>query len=131
MSFTLIIPGKPIPQGRPRTVNKGGNTWTYTPKESSVYRDLAKLLMTVHAKRQKWLFEKTDRYKVDMVIYFADARVHDLDNTAKNIMDAAKGILWYDDNHIRALNLLSKLDRANPRVELFVDKMEDTWKEKK
>lgn len=47
-------------------------------------------------------------------------RVGDLDNVAKAILDALKGVAWADDSQIVELHLYRGDDKARPRVEIEV-----------
>lgn len=51
---------------------------------------------------------------------FRPARRGDLDNTAKAILDALKGVAWNDDSQIVELHLFRGDDAARPRAEIEV-----------
>lgn len=52
-----------------------------------------------------------------MAVYFTNP-ASDLDNAAKGLIDAMKGILWVDDRQIVEIHAFKKIDKVNPRVEL-------------
>ncbi len=47
-------------------------------------------------------------------------RSGDVDNVAKAILDALKGVAWADDSQITELHLYRRDDKARPRVEIQV-----------
>ena len=51
-------------------------------------------------------------------------RVGDLDNTAKAVLDALKGVAWADDSQIVELHLHRRDDKARPRVEIEVENIQ-------
>lgn len=59
--------------------------------------------------------------KVVIEIFFKNHRRQDVDNFNKLILDACNKILWKDDTQIIELTVRKFVDKANPRVELYVD----------
>ena len=39
MRVCFTVYGDPVPKARPRTVRKGGRTWSYTPKKVKTWED--------------------------------------------------------------------------------------------
>jgi crossover junction endodeoxyribonuclease RusA len=69
----------------------------------------------------------TGRIAVDAVAYMPDARTRDLDNIWKPMLDCLthRGI-WRDDSDIDDLRIRrGGIDKANPRVELTITKIEE------
>lgn len=56
---------------------------------------------------------------VRATVYFPSRR-GDLDNVAKPLLDALKGIAYIDDRQVEELHLVRALDRERPRVEVSV-----------
>jgi Holliday junction resolvase RusA-like endonuclease len=54
------------------------------------------------------------------VVYFKDHR-RDLDNVLKPLLDALQGIAYRNDRQIVHLDFTKRLDRGNPRVELWIE----------
>lgn len=57
--------------------------------------------------------------KVEIVVYWPDERKRDVDNV-KGFIDALNGVLWEDDSQITDLTLRKRVDREEPRVEIFL-----------
>lgn len=113
MTVAFTIPGPPVPKGRPRFFR--GHA--VTPKRTRVYE--------AHAKKvaQAAMAGRTPTESpVAMTIrfYVHDRRTRDLDNLAKAVTDAAKGVVYADDSLIWELHLLKALDRKSPRAEVEV-----------
>ena len=64
----------------------------------------------------------TDELSIEVHIYFGNLRVHDWDNFHKISMDAMTGIVWVDDVQIYKATVEKHYDKANPRIEIIVDK---------
>ena len=137
MVVVLIVPGLPIPKGRPRFTKTGK---TYTPEKTRDYakqvRNLAKLLMleqppfdfpikvmvTAYMKIPKMSQKKT----ADALAgYILPAVRPDIDNLAKAALDACNGIIWRDDALICSL-LIKKRYASEPKLELKVIPEETT-----
>lgn len=136
MIYSFIIPGEPVPQGRPRFSRQGGFVRTHNPPKSDKYK---KLVMGYAAKeaqeplegalvaelrfylpiRQSW----TKKRKRDCL----EGAEHptskpDCDNLAKAVLDGCNGILYGDDSQIVSLNI-SKYYSEDPRVEVEFRKL--------
>lgn len=93
MTVTFTIIGKPVPQER-RVHVRGG--WAYDPPKSrkakKIVRQYAVLAMpnTVASDRS---------FVVDLAFYGPHWGA-DVDNLAKLVMDAIKGVFWIDDHQV-------------------------------
>ena len=133
----LIIPGQPVPQGRPRFSNQGGFVRAYDPPKSREY----KKHILYHAKRQK-AYKMKGALEVEILIFkknlsnfnkakknAAEARIFrpttkpDADNYAKGVLDALKGVAWEDDGQVVDL-IARKYYSANPRIEITIKELE-------
>ena len=102
------IPIAPVPKARPRTITKGGKTWTYTPGKTQETEDLIKRLI------QKSTLKKLPDdvplsmevifYKQKPKYYKKASRLDDLpigrpdiDNYGKLLCDALNGVLFDDE----------------------------------
>lgn len=105
MMRTIILPGEPISQKRPRIFGKGAMDpcWQAKEQHRSYIRDKYPhfdLLTTAISVTFIYLFEypksmsKNKRY-----IHFKETRP-DIDNLNKYIMDMGNGVLWCDDSII-------------------------------
>lgn len=130
----IIVPGQPVPQGRPKFANRGSFVTVYDPPKSKAYKKLV-AQYAVHKAPKKLLegeleveiqvFKETLKSfsranKVD-----AEARLlrpitkPDADNYAKGPLDALKGIIWKDDGQVVDLHC-SKYYSSQPRIEIII-----------
>lgn len=134
----FVIPGDPVPQGRPRASSRGGFTRMYDPPASREYK---KLVMVYASKnRPDKLFE--GYVEVEMHIYKRTLKSFskkkkidaenkkirpktkpDADNYAKGILDAMKGIIWQDDGQVTDL-IARKYYSERPRVEVLIKEID-------
>ncbi|WP_126284501.1 RusA family crossover junction endodeoxyribonuclease [Burkholderia stagnalis] len=114
MTFEIafVIPGAPVPKGRPRT----GNGTTYTPKRTRYYEHDVRLM----ARAALGMVKPYDgAVHIDLVAYLPIARSWpkwkqqaardgtlyptkkpDLDNLEKSVTDGCNGVIYLDDAQI-------------------------------
>lgn len=133
MEIFFIVPGEPVPQGRPKFTTKPFMR-AYDPPKSVAY----KKLVAAHASKVKPstllegdLFVKIDVYKGSLKSFsqkkadLAEAKLlrprtkPDADNYAKGPLDACKGIIWKDDGQVVDLSI-SKYYSKEPRIEISI-----------
>lgn len=135
----LVIPGEPIPQGRPRFSTANGYIRAYDPHVSRKYKDLVKAI-AVHAKVKSAFTEA-----VEMVVHVyrpiprswslkkqtsADRGIirpttkPDIDNYVKAVKDGLMGIVYCDDSQVVRL-VAEKYYSFNPRVEIEIREIEE------
>lgn len=133
MEIKIVIPGQPVPQGRPRFSAKP-YPHAYDPKPSADYKKKVKavalrnmpqkplsgeLEVEVHVYKES-LKSFSNAKKID-----AEARIlrpitkPDADNYAKGILDALKGVIWKDDGQVVDL-IARKYYSMDPRAEVFI-----------
>lgn len=133
-SVTIIVPGAPVPKGRPRATASGGHARMFTPAKTRRYEDLIRLEAGRVMEGRGQLQGPT---KVTIRAYIpmpqalakhktkgpaAEAGVirpltkPDVDNMAK-VIDALNGIVWPDDNQVVELTV-EKFYSSRPRLEL-------------
>ena len=68
-----------------------------------------------------WPMSASTRYHVEVHIWPKNRRRADVDNYAKNFLDACNGVLWPDDSQIDRL-LVERMphDKDNPRTVISV-----------
>lgn len=95
-SYTFVVPGHPVPKGRPRI----GRGHTYTPKRTHDYEQL----VMVEALKAR---VRPIAGNLCMVIEFYLSRPDccDIDNLAKSILDALNGTAYKDDRQVITLVL--------------------------
>ena len=120
MMVKFEIPGEAVPKARPRVVNVHGFSRTYTPKRTTNFENLVKVMYTesypdvvlsgplameirvffqipksaTKKNRTKWL---TGRYPV--------TKRPDLDNLIKSICDALNKVAYDDDSQVAEIHI--------------------------
>lgn len=130
----IVIPGDPVPQGRPRFVSRGKFVQTYDPKKSKDYKkavaEIAKsqyksqpidqaihVELNVYRPVQKSI-SKAERHRRLSGVHRPIVK-GDIDNYFKAVTDACTGIIWTDDAQIVSTKS-NKYYSEDPRVELIV-----------
>lgn len=112
----ILIPGKPVPKGRPRATKAGGFIRMYTPHKTQQYEALcaaeAKISMNgtppfegpVEVKMQIFVpipksYNKArkEACRLGRMVPTGGA---DLDNVFKSVMDAFNGVVFVDDSQV-------------------------------
>jgi Holliday junction resolvase RusA-like endonuclease len=57
---------------------------------------------------------------LNVLFYFKDKRMLDIDGGLKALFDCLTGIIWVDDKQITELHAFKEVDKSNPRVELQI-----------
>lgn len=109
----LVIPGRPVPKGRPRFNPKTGRA--YTPKETRVYERKVRLAAMAHGVKPI-----DGEVRLDLLMVYPDRRCGDLDNAIKGVADACQGVLFGDDKCVAEIHARREYDKSNPRVEVTV-----------
>ena len=133
--ITLTIPGKIVAQQRPKFARHGDFIQTYDPKPCRDYKKMVQLFANQAVAKQKGFkpYEKA----VEVVLWFffeipasfsdaerldaANGKIRpivrpDLDNLAKGVLDAVKGILWTDDSIIVTMHVKKFYTASQERV---------------
>lgn len=108
------VPGPIVPWQRPENRARGGRR---TSGRSRAYRERL-AYYAVQARPAGWPLDA--RYRVEVAAAFPDRRVRDLDNIAKQLLDALNRILWRDDGQVDALSVVRLLDRESPALGMVV-----------
>jgi Holliday junction resolvase RusA-like endonuclease len=95
MIVKFEVPGKPVPQQRPR-VMRGG--WAFDPAKCVKAKKAVRMIALAHANKMRWKASNS-RFGVTLM-FFGAHPLSDVDNLAKLILDALKGIFWIDDRQI-------------------------------
>lgn len=134
----FIIPGDPIPQGRPRAARNGRKIIMYDPKESREYKQYVSLIARQHAPKTLLEGPLSVRMKIyrqipksttkkDRALIFEGKKrpitKPDTDNYTKSVLDALNGIIYKDDSQVTDL-YASKYYSDDPRVEIKVQEID-------
>lgn len=115
MVLTCVIPGRPIPKGRPRAVVRGGRIAVYTPpatrKAEAIVRDAVRRHLP-----EGWDVDVDGAWIVLCRFCLLPQHRADLDNLVKLVADALTGVVWANDDQIVALYLL-RIDVPQPSDE--------------
>lgn len=98
--ISFKVAGEPVPTPRPRTVTKGGKTWTYSGNKA--YKDWLKAI------KRACVSKHPEHHNFDgamLKVYFITDKKIDLDNAVKGVMDALTGVLWDNDKVIWDLHI--------------------------
>jgi Holliday junction resolvase RusA-like endonuclease len=126
MRVSFTVEGEPVPKARPRTVRKGGRTWSYTPKKVSIWEKAIReeanrnfqepfngpvaLSLIFYLKRPK------SRRKENFVV-----TTPDMDNLEKAVLDGLSEVAYVDDKYVVVKNAVKLYCRTGkPRVEIVV-----------
>lgn len=135
LRLAFVVSGKPVPKARARQ-GKGG-IW-YTPSQTVHYERHIKWTAIEALQQRKvdreppWPVDA--RYRVEVLIFFPDARRRDADNVFKSAADAlnprrasslrpaGKPFVWKDDVQIVEHSVkVMGIDKLNPRIEVVIE----------
>lgn len=115
LDLTFIVPGKPVPKGRPRVTKRGH---AYTPKRTKDYEAHVKqhaLMARASARQRKAVGQCAVTIEVRKAHHAAD-----LDNIGKAILDACNDILYEDDKQVTDLHIYKADGEAGVTVTVRV-----------
>ena len=110
----IVIPGRPVPKGRPR-FGRGGNV--YTPKRTREYEEL----VGWYAKQCIPEPLKGD-IELHIKVYVKNNVFPDIDNIAKAIMDGLNGVAYKDDRQVVCLSV-QRIKGREERVEIELEEV--------
>jgi Holliday junction resolvase RusA-like endonuclease len=138
--LTIVIPGLPVAQGRPRAVRAWRTVRVYDPPRARAWkaRAAAAYLVAIQAAgRPRPAFDGHTPLRVVITAIFQRPRSGraaarhaawriarpDCDDLAKAALDAANGILWADDAQVADLRVLKRTARHDepPAVVITVE----------
>ena len=100
--LVFVVPGAPVPKGRPRVVRNGGKVRGVTPARTRAYEST----VGVYALQARQLHPGPGPWPLD-AHYSVTAEIAggrgDIDNIAKSLLDGCNGVLWSDDARVRRL----------------------------
>ena len=131
MNLTIIVPGEPVPKGRPRFSTAGGYVRTFTPAKTKSFEEIVKwnYLCTDHPKQPiddnihmqiDFYFPVPKSMKVSKFLNIEDTAMNkkpDIDNLVKSVLDALNKVAYRDDALISSI-FTKKRYSKNPRTEI-------------
>ena len=131
MTYTFVIPGKPVAKGRPRFAMRGIKAIAYTPDRTKQWEKAAKRIIKAVMKGGPPM---EGPVYVCCEIYMPKpkkmTRSHhtikpDIDNFVKNAFDAMNGIVFIDDAQITRITAFKEYS-DDPRVVIHVSEIEQS-----
>ena len=126
MRVCFTVFGDAVPKARPRTVRKGGRTWSYTPKKVTKWEDIVREEASKH-------FTEPFNGPVALILAFFLKRpktrrkenyvmtTPDLDNLEKAFLDGLNEVAYLDDKQVVVKNAVKRyIVTGEPRVEVTV-----------
>lgn len=114
MMYRIIIPGRPVPKGRPR-FSKTGHA--YTPQRTREYEEL------VGWKVREIMKEPLQgNVALHIRVYVKRNVFPDIDNIAKSCMDGMNGIAYKDDKQVSYLTI-QRLKGNEEKVEIEIEEV--------
>lgn len=114
-TFAFTVLGPPQPKERARACPNGKHV---TPKKTRAYE---RLVGTIAGLTRPLAWRLDGSYRVELRVFFPDARTRDVDNVAKSLLDGLNKVLWQDDRQVERLVVERAVDRERPRVDVTVD----------
>ncbi len=115
---SLVVPGDPVPKGRPKARIQGKRASLYTPKRT---RDAEKAFAQYVRDRRLAPSEPLDlKFYVHIEFFTKTARRNDVDNLAKLVLDSCNGVIWTDDYLVEQLTLRVHRRDTQPRTQLSI-----------
>ncbi len=114
-----VIPGDPVPKGRPRLVVGAGRPHVHTPRRTA--RAEEHVGWHVREALPAGFQPITEPIAISLRFWLGSQRARDLDNLVKLCWDALNKIVWEDDSQIQHVDAtIMGRDRHAPRTELEV-----------
>ena len=114
-SVAFTVHGCPVPKAR--AGRNGGRSFT-TAATRKYERAIAWAATDAISCRGAW--PRNAAYRLEVAMYFPDARRRDADNVLKSICDAGNKLLWRDDTQVIETATLKRIDRDMPRIDVRV-----------
>jgi Holliday junction resolvase RusA-like endonuclease len=138
-TYTAVILGEPVAQGRPRFSRQGGFVKAYDPAKSRDYKSYVRMIAAQHApiipvegaiefslRIFRAIPKGMPKYKREAA---KDGRLRpvtkpDVSNVLKGVEDALKGVWYKDDSQIVGYGVLGKWYDERPRIEIMMRELE-------
>lgn len=138
-TYTAVVLGDPVAQGRPRFSRQGGFVKAYDPAKSRDYKSYVRLIAAQNApdspvegaiefslRIYRAIPKGMPKYKREAAKAGALRPVTkpDVSNVLKGVEDALKGVWYKDDSQIVGFGVLGKWYDERPRIEIMMRELE-------
>ena len=138
-TYTAVVLGDPVAQGRPRFSRQGGFVKAYDPAKSRDYKSYVRLIAAQNApdspvegaiefslRIYRAIPNGMPKYKREAA---KEGRLRpvtkpDVSNVLKGVEDALKGVWYKDDSQIVGYGVLGKWYDELPRLEIMMRELE-------
>jgi len=131
----FIVPGQPVPKGRPKFARRGKGVVAYTPAKTAAYETLVQhvaaaamvgraptarpVKLVVNLAMQVPASWSKKRRAMAIAGEIRATKKPDADNVLKGLKDGCNGIVWNDDAQVICIELWKAYDQ-NPRATVAV-----------
>lgn len=138
-TYTAVIFGEPVAQGRPRFSRQGGFVKAYDPAKSRDYKSYVRLVAAQTApagpvtgavilslKIYRSIPKTMPKYKRELALagQIRPVTKPDVSNVLKGVEDALKGLWYKDDSQIVGYGEMGKWYDERPRIEIMMRVLE-------
>lgn len=138
-TYTAVILGEPVAQGRPRFSRQGGFVKTYDPAKSRDYKTYVRMIAAQHAPESpvegaiefslriyRAIPKGMPKYKCKAAKagQIRPVTKPDVSNVLKGVEDALKGVWYKDDSQIVGYGVLGKWYDERPRIEIMMRELD-------
>lgn len=138
-TYTAVILGEPVAQGRPRFSRQGGFVKAYDPAKSRDYKSYVRMIAAQNApaepvkgavilslKIYRSIPKAMAKYKRELAVAgrIRPVTKPDVSNVLKGVEDALKGLWYADDSQIVGYGVLGKWYDERPRIEIMMRVLE-------
>lgn len=138
-TYTAVVLGDPVAQGRPRFSRQGGFVKAYDPAKSRDYKSYVRLIAAQNApdspvegaiefslRIYRAIPKGMPKYKREAAKAgtLRPVTKPDVSNVLKGVEDALKGVWYKDDSQIVGFGVLGKWYDERPRIEIMMRELE-------
>lgn len=116
----LVVRVEGPPRGKERPRFGGAGRRPVTAGQTREWEERARYFARREAGTNRWAFQASDRFDVDVLACFASGVRPDLDNVAKACLDALNGVAYPDDRKVEAISIRSGGTVPTPYVLITV-----------
>ena len=138
-TYTAVVLGEPVAQGRPRFSRQGGFVKAYDPAKSRDYKSYVRFIAAQNApdspvegaiefslRIYRAIPKGMPKYKREAAKAgtLRPVTKPDVSNILKGVEDALKGVWYKDDSQIVGYGVLGKWYDERPRIEIMMRELE-------